>query len=413
MAIDQAPGSTPTAAGRSPRDLLAYRPYWRVAAATQLCYLPMGMVPIAFTLLGRETGHGYRLGGLLVMAMALTQVVSAPLGGRLTDRIGPARAVPLVLAVAGGAYAALAFVPRPAGPLLVVLVLLAGLGDGVAPSGLRTVLGAALPDDLLSLAIALNSTFTEVTLILGPLITALLAGIGPRAPLAALAVVALAAILLLPRRTARRAHAARPTAEAGPRRSLLRSPAMVRWLLSALACGTLFGTVEVGALPLAHGLRGGTGVAALLLAVLSGCSALSGLAYASHGHRLPGGPTRRAAVVLAAMGAVSLVLAAPPTWFAVAIAGMIGLGAAPVMTIQSAVLPSVLPAGRSSEGFGLLFSAQGLGYAIGAALVGLAPFTVVHLAGGAAPILVALVLLTPGGGTAPDGRPRRRGSAGA
>lgn len=234
----------------------------------------------------------------------------------------------------------------------------------------------------------MNATLLEGTLIVGPLLAAGLATLAPTAAVGGLAVAMALAAALVPR-TRRHDH----VTSGPPHTSLLRQIRFTRWLVSAFGAGLLFGSMEVGALGLAHRLHGGSGTAALLLAVLSGGSALAGLTYIVIGHRLRSTPVRRAATLLAVMGCAMIAVSTASSWLVAgpAIAAL-GLCAAPLMTTQSLAIESALPERQRAEGFSLLSTAQGAGYALGALAVAVLPLLAAQLIGAAGPLIGSLIL---------------------
>lgn len=371
--------------------LLRRRDYWRLVTVGQLAALPVGMTPLAYTLLTVAALGSYRVGSVLVTVGVLAEVAVAPLAGRLLDRLGIGKGLPMMLLVAAAGYALLAALgTRVPEQVLIVLAVLPALPGAAFSGGVRTAMAQKLPADLLSPAIAMNATLLEITLITGPLLAAGLATLAPTAAIGVLALAMLAAAALFPR-TIRRDH----TAASTPRVRLLRA-GFSRWLVCAFGVGVLFGSLEVGALALAHRLHGGSGTAALLLALLSGCSALAGLAFTLLGHRLRSAPLRRAVVLLTVMGCAMLVIAQAGNQLLVGTAfAAIGVCAAPLLTTQSLGAESALPKAQLAEGFSLLFTAQGAGYALGSLAVALLPLTAAQLTGAAAPLAAAFFLRRP------------------
>jgi MFS family permease len=100
------------------------RSYLAVLGAAVLCYAALGAVLRMLPELVSDPA----LLGLLVGAPAITGVLTRPLGGRLADRVGPARVV-LVGAVAMALGVAPALVWSGAAPLLLSR-LLVGAGEG-------------------------------------------------------------------------------------------------------------------------------------------------------------------------------------------------------------------------------------------------------------------------------------------
>lgn len=208
----------------------------------------------------------------------------------------------------------------------------------------------------------------EGILIAGPLLAAGLAVIAPTAGIDVLVLSMLLAAALLPRGTS-------PPREASvSRASLLRHRQIVPWLLASAGTGVLYGGLRVGALGIAHRLHGGSGTAALILTVISGCSALGGIAYTALGHRLRRDPLHLTSLLLIVPGCAMIAVAITHSWLATGpvLAGL-GLCTAPLITTQSLGAKLAFPAGQHAEGFTLMATAGSAGYALGSLVVALLP----------------------------------------
>jgi hypothetical protein len=60
------------------RTLLRRGDYWRLAGVGQLAALPIGMTPLAYTLLTAAALGSYRAGSVLVTVGVLAEVAAAP-----------------------------------------------------------------------------------------------------------------------------------------------------------------------------------------------------------------------------------------------------------------------------------------------------------------------------------------------
>lgn len=374
-------------------ELVRDRRYWRVAAAGQLANLPTGMAPLAYPLLTAAVAGSYRLGSALVTVIVLVEVVLATPSGRVLDRVGVRRGLPVFLVAAAIGYALLAgLAPVASTPLLVVLAVPPAVASSGLGGGLRSMLAQTVPARTLPAALSLNATLTEIVLIVGPLLAVGLHVLGATGPVFGIAVAMALAALLLPRSGGGSTATGAAPAPSG---SLLRDGRLVTWMLTVFVLGALFGTVEVGALPRAHALHGGPAAAAVLVASLSVCSVLAGIAFTVFGHRLPGGPRRRATAMLAVIGAGGVLLALGPSWpYAIAAVLVIGLCAAPVFATTSVAVQELLPERRRAEGFSLVFTAQGVGYALGSLAVAALPIDGAQLV---AALGVLLAVLLPAG----------------
>jgi len=348
------------------------------------------MTALAFVLAGRYATGGYAVGGLMVTAYEVANVCGASFAGRFLDRRGPAVGAPRLLGLSAlaltGLAAAVAF--RAPAALLVLLAAIAGaLAAGVG-GGLRSLLSDAVPPRLLAPAIAIDATIIDMVVVAAPLLVLVAALVGPPGAIVAMAGASAVAALLV-----RGLRGAPDIAVSGvlpppDRWAVWRNPRFVFWLLVSLAFGHTCGTAEIGALPLATRLGGGTGTAAGLVAALAATSALSGVAYAAFAHRLAVGAVTRECVLLALLilGCLALGLA---TGWATAAAAMIALGlyTAPLNTVRSQAAEGEAPPTQKAEAFSVLFAANNIGFALPGLLLAILPLSATLIAGGASGIV--------------------------
>jgi MFS family permease len=353
----------------SVRELIRHRGYWRWSAATQAYRLPSMMAPLAFVLAASQQRGSLALGGLLVTVYTIAPSVAAPLAGRLYDRIGVARWAPRMLTVAAIGLVVLgaAFSLGAPGPALVVI---AGL-VAAATSGLggctRTLLSECVPRRLLPAALSLDSSVIELTIVGAPLIVAATAVPGPVYPIYAMALISMVSAILL-----RRSSAAEPVREpdeaatASVRsRKLWTNRRFLFWLLVAGAFGQTLGTLEIGALPVAEDLGGGTGLAAIFLVILGVASGVSGVLYAFLANRLRTSQIVRAGVLLAAMATAGFALGfTDTTWGVIACFVLIGLCTAPLNTVVSYSVENDIDPSRRTEAFSSIGTTNSIGYAL-------------------------------------------------
>jgi len=398
-------GTTPPT-GRPLRSLLANRGYWRWSAAAQLARLPPLMAPLAFVLFGTYAAHSRAIGGLMVTVYVISEVLFAPFAGRLLDRIGPAHGTPRVLGIAAIALCGLAVagaLQLPVPILFVLITVVAALAAG-APGALRTMLSQAVPSHLIAPAIAIDATVVEAVVISAPLLVAIAAIPAPPGAIIAMAAATAGAAYCV-RGLRLVAHAPAPTGPVGSEaatsaRTLWRNRRFVFWMVVGVAFGDALGTAETGALPLAMHFGGGTREAAALIAVLAVSSALSGIVYAAVAHRIALGPVGQSSILLALLVVGSLGLGLSTNWATAAGSmAVLGLCTAPLGTVRSQAAEADAPPGRKAEAFGLLYAANGAGYALGGLFLAILPLGDMLLAGGAGAILA--LLLAPALGRQP------------
>lgn len=181
-------------------EVLSLRDYRRWLVVAQLAHLPLAMRPLAFLLLATAATGNYRLGGVMVAAAVVAEVLFASPGGRLVDRRSDPRrllsvmlltdAVALTLLAAAGELSGSAFL------LVSLAVLSSGLSAG-APAGLRRILQDPVPDRLMTPALAVEGVAAEFTLVIGPVLVAAIVPIAQAAGVGAIAVIlAVAAVLV-------------------------------------------------------------------------------------------------------------------------------------------------------------------------------------------------------------------------
>ncbi|MET0133191.1 MAG: MFS transporter, partial [Kibdelosporangium sp.] len=216
-----------------------------------------------------------------------------------------------------------------------------------------------------------------------PLVVALLTPLGGAAPVIGMAVAYLISALLVPGATAVRARPGR------------RPPlgSIASWLVSAFAFGHLLSTIEVASLPLGQRVGGGTATAVVVVAVLTGASVAGAGLYAWLGPRLTVDRRIRAVLFLLGMAGGAVLVAFGGTW-PLLIAGLVTVGVCtgPLNTTMSMHLQATLPEERRAEGFGLVFTCQGAGFALGALSVSALPLVAAALLGALSAVAAALLI---------------------
>ena len=366
--------------GRGPlAEVLALPAYRRWSLTAQLARLPLAMTPLAFLLLATAATGDYRLGGVMIAAGTVAEVLFASPAGRLLDRGDPRRLASLML-LAGcmvlGLLTAAGELNWPAVLLVALAVASSTLTAGV-PAGMRRILQHTVPDRLMTPALAVDGVAIEFAVITGPLLVAAVVPLAQVAGVGAMAIVTLSAALLVrglapPDTTARPNRGAEP---ASSRRLL--TPSFLLWLGIGLAAAQTIGLAEVSALPIADHLGGGTLTAVLLQIVLAVASALTGLIYGARSHRLPGTSLQRAVLLLLGLSA-GVVLLALGAGYAATVSGyvVVGICTAPLVTTVLITIQDLVPAHRAAEAYGMNTAATGVGYAHAGAALALLPLQV-------------------------------------
>ncbi|MGV9801730.1 MFS transporter [Mycobacterium sp. NPDC003449] len=133
------------------------------------------MAPLALVFFVRERPAGYALGGALAAGYVVGEVLGA--GFLIGPRLSAAGARgQLVGGLAGGAVAFMSLgLLHHAHPwILAALAAMAGAAPSAAPGGLRALLVAQLPEDLVVKALSVESVLTYVVWAVAPALTAVL-----------------------------------------------------------------------------------------------------------------------------------------------------------------------------------------------------------------------------------------------
>ncbi|MFJ8752073.1 MFS transporter [Streptomyces sp. NPDC102441] len=366
----------------------------RLLAATLIGRLPHGMAPVAVLLAARADGLGYSGGAALAALYGAGIAAGQPLLGRLADRMGQTRplissalastTLLLVLALTGTANL----------PLAATVTAAAGLTSPPLEAGLRALWPRIVPTPAhLRAAYALDSGSQELVYAAGPLLATVTAALaGPRAALAATALLGLAGTLVV-------AHAApsrtwQPTGLwAAGTPGALRPPGLRLLLLSLTAVGVALGALNVAALASAdhHGTTWLSGAipAALSLGAIAGNALLS-----RHALTTPLHTQLSFAAAAFALAWLPLQFEAPP--FLLLFAAMLpGIAFGPLLTTAYHCIDVLAAPGTTTESFGWLVSSFGIGTAIGSAVAGAADGSWLVPAAAAACALLLAVTLRP------------------
>lgn len=165
-----------------------------VLAAVLVDTIGFGIVMPVFPTLLQQLGHigleaATRVAGYMLVAFALAQFVAGPVLGNLGDRFGRRPVLIASMLAFGVDYALMAVAPSLAWLFLGRIV--AGIAGAVyGPAG--SVIADVTPPERRSAAFGYISAAFGIGFVIGPAIGGLLAGMGPRAPFVAAAVLAFA-----------------------------------------------------------------------------------------------------------------------------------------------------------------------------------------------------------------------------
>ncbi|MEV4615062.1 MFS transporter [Kitasatospora sp. NPDC049258] len=359
-----------------------FAPYRRALAAPgALAFTLSGLLArLAFTMNGvavlvlvADRRGSYALAGAVCAAGVVAAAAGMPLLGRLVDRYGQARVtVPAVLARIAPVLA-LAACARGGAPDWTLFVCWAAAATTPNLGGMARARWAHLhraDETARHRANALEQALDELCFMAGPVLAMLLStALTPEvALLAANGLGTVGALLFAARRDTEPPVGPPATGTTAP----LRSAGLRVLVLTFLATGVLFGSLEVTTVAYTDAL-GHRPVAGVLLALVAAGSCLSGLLYGLR-------PARRspAARFLAGVAAMAVLLLLPPAavhagaglpGLAVALLAA-GCGTAPTMVSGMTLIQELLPPRQLNEGMALAVSGILAGISAGAALGG-------------------------------------------
>jgi MFS family permease len=356
----------------------------RLLGSAVLGRMPIGMAGLAIVLLVREAGGSYAAAGLVAGAYAVSLGLTAPVLGRLIDRVGQTRVLLASAAVSASSFVALAVAAEAGSPAL--LPVFAALGGASLPPVAACL--RALWSELLGRGAELQAAFSveaivqELIFVTGPPLVALLAALfAPAAAMVGIAVLLLAGIGAFASAPASRAWRGQRRAAdwAGP----LRSQGIRAVLACIVVLAAAFGAVEV-AVPATAERLGSRTLAGPLLALWAVGSMVGGLAFGARASDR--GPEQRM-VGLLALVVAGIALLSVATGLVQLAAGMVlaGLGIAPAIACLYLLVDRLAPTGTVTEAFAWVNSAFGTGIAVGNASGG----AVVQRAGADAVFLLA------------------------
>lgn len=348
---------------------LLRKPQIQVVVASALMMGLSAGVPLAIVLMVQHETGSFASAGVVTAAMAVAAAIFGPAQGRLVDRIGQTRTLP-VFGVIGTTFTVGLVIATLEGASLGALVVLAALVGATNASvfpAMRT-LWADLVDHpgQLNSAYAIHAVLMEAFFISGPILAALLIALAsPAAAVLAITLVKFMGLLAFAATPASRAWRGEP--HTGGRLGALASPGIRTMLLADVPFGAMFGVIDV-AVPAFAKSQGTTAAAGLLLAALAVGSMIGGIVYGSRARTVNG--SRYALLAGAqALLVVPLALAGTIPMLAITMA-LAGLLVAPLGTVGFALTDVVSPAGTLTEASSWVLTAYQFGLAGGTAAAG-------------------------------------------
>lgn len=384
------------------RRILA-RPGTALFSATGLvARLPISMVGLGIVLLVENASGSYGVAGAVSAAHLLANAFFAILQGKLLDRLGQSRVLPVVITVWGVALSLLMWSVEADWPIGVTyaFAVVAGASLPSVGSCVRARWSHATRDpDELQTAFALEAVADETVFITGPiLVTALATAVHPAAGLTAALVAGVLGTYAFAAQRGTEPPTHRPAAVRSERP---RVPWRVLVPLTVVATmlGLLFGAAEVATVAFAEE-QDGRAYAGPLLALWAAGSLIAGV--------LSGAVTwRRGPAYRLRWGALAMTVAMVPLTFidSLVVMGAVlfvaGFAIAPTLIATMSLCEQVMPPSRLTEGMAFIQTGLVAGVAPGAALAGVlidrhgaSAAYLVPVAGGVLALLAAQAIRT-------------------
>ncbi|HET8959630.1 MFS transporter [Nocardioides sp.] len=341
------------------------------SATGMVARMPMAMASLGIVLLVSAATGSYGLAGSVSAAYLVANGAFAIAQGRLLDRHGQARVLPVATAVFGSALALLMWSVQAEWPMGIsyVAAAISGAAFPAVGSCVRARWSHVLrsPDELQT-AFALEAVVDESVFMLGPiLVTVLATAWHPVAGLTAALLTGVVGTLFFAaqRATAPPAH---PRQETTGRRPGMPWATVVPLALVSAALGTLFGAAEVTTVAFAEEL-GSKGYAGPLLALWALGSLIAGLVTgAVHWRRGPDHRVRWGSLgMMTAMLPLGLIGSVPVMGAALFVAGF---AIAPTLIATMSLTEKTVPHARLTEGMAIIHTGIVAGVAPGATLAG-------------------------------------------
>ncbi len=372
------------------RDLLRLPGALAFSCAGLLGRLPISMLGLGIVFLVREATGRYALAGSVVAAFVLAQAVSAPLLGRLVDRVGQRRVLLPAVVVHASAMATLLLCAGLGAPVVTYFLAAAAAGASMLSVGslVRTRWSALVGGTpSLHTAFSYESVVDELVFIVGPVAVTLLAtGLTPTIALAVATALGVVGVVIF---AGLRSTEPRPAGTRHSEGTALRISGLRTLVVVFAALGLALGALDVVVVAVLDewGHRGAAGA---VLAVFALGSGLSGLVYGLR--HFTAGPDRRLLVGAVAMAVTAVPLGLMPSIPALAVAAFAcGLAISPTLIPGNQLVENLMPEARMTEGLTWTVTAIGLGVAAGASAAGVVVDAVSPRAGFAVVVVGSLL----------------------
>lgn len=327
--------------------------------------IPHAMTGVVLTLhVVGPLGLGYARAGLVAAAMTVGVAIGAPWRGRRVDRLGLRRALLPSVVVESAVWL---IAPRLGYEALIVAAVVAGVFLVPVFSVVRQSLAVLVPAEQQRTAYALDSVATEMTFMLAPTLGVLVATqVSTTAALTLVGVATVGAGVVLmwfdpPTRSPGNQGA--PVAEDGRRPRLL-TPGLLVVLAAASAASLILTGTDVGIVAALEGWDRESAVGWMIALWCVG-SVVGGLVYGAQKREL------HPLALVALLGAATVPAALAQTQGQLAIAVVLaGLPCAAALSAINASLVRTVPEHRRGEIMGWSGTANTVGAALGAPVVG-------------------------------------------
>ena len=336
-----------------------------------LARMPYAVFSLALILLLRSEGFDYAAIGIVLAASGLSVGVSAPLYGRLIDRVGQTRVL-VPTAVLGALTEIVLVVATLSGGGTALLALLAIAGGITVPpvsASLRTLLPGLVGRERIDTAFAFDALQLEIVFISGPLLAAGIATlISPAAGVLTAAAMQTAGALGVAAAPSSRRWRPAQREPGTSRVGALSSPGLRTLVAALMITAVSLGVLEIciPAFAEEYGSRSDSG---WLFALWALGSLVGGLWYGAR--RWRSGTVRRFFFVssILALGLAPLPLAGSLPAFS-GLLVVAGLGLAPSTAVCYSFVGELAPAGAVTEAYAWQIVAYVGGSSVGAWLAG-------------------------------------------
>ncbi len=356
----------------------SYRALFQAKGAALFCLagffarVTMSTVGLGIVLVLSRRGS-YGLASEVAATYSLVAGLAAPQVGRLADRHGQSRILPVSASLLGVGLGALVACTALAAPswMLFCTAAVAGCGNASAGSLVRARWAALYTGTpRLHTAYSLESVIDELVFISGPIaVTLLITQVNPAAGLLAALATAVAGLIWL---SAQRATQPRPGRLVGEQqRPMILLPSVAALAMVMLALGAMFGSVDVITVAFVSS-AGHRPLAGFVLAGWALGSAVAGLTYGAL--RLSASSLRpRLLACVAGMFLGTVLLQFPTTVAALAaLLFVCGLATAPTLVTGVGLVEATVPRRRLTEAISWTSTSVTLGATAGTALGGMA-----------------------------------------